>query len=400
MRPEASYRRHAVACLLVVAWVELFGGAAAPQTPQGAPGTRTCPAVKSVIDAASPSPWKVEAVNVKTKEPLTGVSFVDNRRGWVVGERKVYRTDDRGRTWEEVNLHAPQNYQTTRILFTSPSRGWAVLENTDFDPERRETWLMSTEDGGSTWRRNWRRKSAFEASIAFVDEEKGWIVHREFLPPRRYALKTLRTQDGGKTWRDVSEGLSKKLGDDGVCCPPKVTNLIAESEVAAVISTLSGRILFTKDGGDSWGEVESPCAGDGLRSPGAVFGRKGTDSYWLAEGARSLEGTWGKIYEQRRNGSWVRFDLPNFALADALYISSTHVLAAGSLIDPAEGRSQGSLLFSSDGGSTWSVVYRSDRSDSITALATTESKDVWAVGGNGLVLRLESLSKTVAATLP
>lgn len=139
--------------------------------------------------------------------------------------------------------------------------------------------------------------------------------------------------------------------------PPKVTNLIAESDGTALVSTLSGAIFSTKDGGASWDELESPCANNKLTSPGDL--RQEGDESVLAGGRRaSLEGTWGKIYEQQGNGSWVRYDLPDFALADALYVSPANVLAAGSLTNPAEGRSEGAILFSSDGGSIWSVVYR------------------------------------------
>jgi photosystem II stability/assembly factor-like uncharacterized protein len=390
MKLKDSYKHRTTICFLLGIWLGLFGGVSLSQTTEK-PGASKCSPVKSVINDDSGPFWKVTATNIKTKGSLTAVSFIDDQRGWVVGEKTAYQTDDGGRTWQAVKLSVPTDFHITKILFLSPSHGWAILENSSFDPEQRQVWLMSTEDGGLTWQPTSKWKGASEASISFASKDWGWLILNTFRPPRQYSFKLLRTEDEGKTWQDVSESLVKTLhADNEVCCPPRITNLIAESDVAATVSTMGGRLLSTRDGGHSWKEIKSPCAGDRPSNPGSIFGGNDAKFFWLAGGAFSFEGTWGTIYEQRAVDSWVRYDLPDFALSDALYVSTTNVLASGSIIDQTKGQGEGAILYSSDRGNTWSIIYRSGQVTSISSLTVTKSGRVWAVGEKGLVLRLES----------
>jgi photosystem II stability/assembly factor-like uncharacterized protein len=48
------------------------------------------------------------------------------------------------------------------------------------------------------------------------------------------------------------------------------------------------------------------------------------------------------------------------------------------------------LLVSSDGGRNWSVIYRNTKIKSINAIAAINSEFVWAVGDDGLILRVKS----------
>lgn len=122
------------------------------------------------------------------------------------------------------------------------------------------------------------------------------------------------------------------------------------------------------------------------------MGLKGDGSLWMAGGADSIEGVWGNIYERQNDGSWVRYDLPSFALADAAYVSESHVFVAGATLDRNRGRRRGTVLFSSDNGLTWTVIHRDDGVERIYALTALNPRRAWAAGSHGSIFRLEAVS--------
>lgn len=158
--------------------------------------------------------------------------FVNRDRGWVLGERKVMKTNDRGRHWREehelmglslqfptfldgdhiwlasqqgtiansidggehwnVSHDLPKNI--TDIFFTSPTLGWAVGEN---------GLIAHTEDGGLHWRKqeislpyDENRKQHPKLMDIFFINQAGWICGDNGL--------ILRTIDGGSSWTIIT----------------------------------------------------------------------------------------------------------------------------------------------------------------------------------------------------
>jgi photosystem II stability/assembly factor-like uncharacterized protein len=97
-----------------------------------------------------------------TSDRLNGVSFVDSRRGWVVGNGGVlYRTTNGGRSWALVQLST--SWELGAVAFSDAAHGWAIVHpHWDFHTASgagdKDGWgllqqlaLLRTVDGGSKW---------------------------------------------------------------------------------------------------------------------------------------------------------------------------------------------------------------------------------------------------------
>jgi photosystem II stability/assembly factor-like uncharacterized protein len=149
---------------------------------------------------------------VPTRHLLLGATFLDAQTGWLSGGGlTVLKTSDGGATWRAGTVFLPahaagqeqapvrteqhQDAQETRqvggrrlnaVWFASHDRGWAVGG---------EGVILSTGDGGRTWRPQASRVGDDLYDVKFFDEAEGWAVGRGGV--------MLHTRDGGRTWADT-----------------------------------------------------------------------------------------------------------------------------------------------------------------------------------------------------
>ena len=134
---------------------------------------------------------------------LSGLSFLDRKQGWAVGEfGTIWRTKDGGIQWEQMR-NAPTPAWLYDVHFIDDQRGWTV--------GRFET-VMRTEDGGESWthepmptlRRPFGLSLNFRA-VRFANPRQGWIVGQHG--------NILHSADGGKSWQREKLSMNEKLFD-------------------------------------------------------------------------------------------------------------------------------------------------------------------------------------------
>jgi len=107
--------------------------------------------------------------------------------------------------------------------------------------------LWTSEDEGRTWRNLTSLASYLPISSAFVQAPRSLFVASQ-------QNGILRSTDGGATWEVVSP----------------VTNVQAlallPDERLGWAGTSEGKLLTTQDGGNTWQEMDSPCAGEEILS--------------------------------------------------------------------------------------------------------------------------------------
>ncbi|MDF2605295.1 glycosyl hydrolase [Sphingomonas sp.] len=182
-----------------------------------------------------------------------------NIRGNVITGNGVYKSTDRGKTWQFAGLRDSQAIGRMVVHPTDPNTVFVAALGHPFgdNPER---GVYRTRDGGKTWQR-----------VLFVDQKTGaidvqmdpndpntlwagmWQVHRKpwTMESGGPGSGLYRSRDGGTTWEKVTgNGLPAGiLGRIGVApsADPK--------RVYALIEAAEGGLFRTDDGGASWQRI-------------------------------------------------------------------------------------------------------------------------------------------------
>jgi photosystem II stability/assembly factor-like uncharacterized protein len=303
--------------------------------------------------AAASNAWTVQTSG--TLAWLRAVYFLDAERGWAAGSKgALLSTTDGGRTWRK---HAPPTDDSLRdLFFTDAETGWLVCERNPFklaSLDESRAYLLKTTDGGATWSRvevtHGEDAGLILTRIVFADSQRGWAMGET---GALYA-----TRDGGATWSRQRV--------------PTQRLLLGASFLDATQGWLVGAgatILQTSDGGAQWqGAASLSNETARLNSVSFCDSRRG----W-AVGARgtvlaTLDGgrTW------RRQASNTDADL-----SDVSFLDAREGWAVGA---------NGAMLHTTDGGATWEAVPSGTRHP-LERLAFVSHARGWAVGFGGTII--------------
>jgi photosystem II stability/assembly factor-like uncharacterized protein len=228
---------------------------------------------------------------------LDGVFFADAQNGWAVGtseekQNTILHTSNGGVDWQEQGqgLYASWELEFFDVQFFDDQEGWALA--TDNFPSD-HIFLAHTTNGGSEW--NWVDTGIIgnmaigyalvQGELSFTDSQHGWavgglgqIVHttdggttwltqtltcgHPTCPMRLFALEMLddqegwiageglyHTSDGGANWDIVMEGTVGGEKD--------FHDMQFVDALNGWLAGARGRILVTRDGGDTWHEVDN-----------------------------------------------------------------------------------------------------------------------------------------------
>ncbi len=212
-----------------------------------------------------------------TKQLLTCLSFVDDRRGWAAGHGGIIvHTADGGNTWQIQRASSAENQPLLDIQFLSPEVGYACGAYDTF---------LSTADGGKTWTLSAPGSDNIYNSLAFLDEENGYLVG-EF-------GTVLRTTDGGKSWEQLDLG-----GFQG-----SLFGITLLSPQSILVYGIAGKVLRSEDGGRQWQDVSADQAKSLFR--GAVNGEKVV--LVGASGTRLVSEDGGKTFTKNLDKDFISF---------------------------------------------------------------------------------------------
>ncbi len=161
----------------------------------------------------------------KTTAPVRSdnihISFVDEKRGFLLSmgglgigphEKKVYGTQDGGKTWVELGAPPGKDFIAEGIAFRNPNEGWITGEyrGDDFFP------LYRTVDGGKTWKlqsfpipnNNADGCYANIQSPVFTGEyRKQGILSVQLIRGKVEMDVNYDSKDGGATWHLPASGI-------------------------------------------------------------------------------------------------------------------------------------------------------------------------------------------------
>ncbi|MBI3829934.1 MAG: hypothetical protein HY291_10480 [Planctomycetes bacterium] len=300
---------------------------------------------------------------------LNGVFFSDAKTGFIVGDQGLcLATADGGTTWEKRETGSGAILRDVR--FKDAQHGWACGDNDPAAPECRSGHVMmgpgikntmgtilSTEDGGKTWKNNWVA-SAFELPSIEVSTAPalqlgvgGAHGHIDG--------DILRSNDGGKTWggdRSFRGLFDIRALDEkhwiAVGAPVMVGFFPAPQ--SPLYLEKNCRVLFSKDGGKTWAPAKGSDGRTILR--GAAV-RTGSPCIAVGDkGSLAVSEDQGETWKAVDGGTQENLS------AVAYSGDGKAAVAVGS---------KGTALLSADGGKTWKPLESG---------STAVLKDVCAVG--------------------
>lgn len=305
--------------------------------------------------AAAEGAWRPQ--HSGTMAWLHGVYFLDAQRGWAVGGKgALLQTTDGGQTWRMQSR--PTDDALKDVYFTDAQNGWLVCERSVYQPATKEdprTYLMSTTDGGASWKRVKVSGLEVDARLVralFAADGRGWAFGEAG------ALYT--TRDHGLTWaRQRLPTRHLLLG-----------GAFLNSERGWLVGA-NATILQTADGGETWHECVV-MDDERVRFTAVTFvdARRG----WAV-------GAQGRIFSTLDGGRTWRVQTSNVEadLLDVKFTSAREGWACGT---------EGTLLHTTDGGAHWTPE-PSGTTHPLERLCFNGTSG-WAVGFGGTIITYDA----------
>ena len=186
--------------------------------------------------AAAAGEYSVESA--KASQSLLIDATHAGKRLVVVGDRgHILFSDDQGKTWTQARV--PTRQLLTAVFFLDDKRGWAVGHDAQ---------ILASNDGGATWSKQFEdlSREAPLLDVWFVDAQHGFAVGA-------YGA-LLETTDGGQQWQDVADRLDNP---DQL----HLNAITAVKEAGLFIVGEQGSMFRSSDNGQSWSRVEGPYEG-------------------------------------------------------------------------------------------------------------------------------------------
>ncbi len=328
--------------------------ALAPGTLEGAPNLpRLWP--------ADVEPDPIEATCDRSRDRLTGLAVIGADTLAATGARgTVFRGNDDGEDGDVADAGHEVNLE--RVQFTDESRGWAVggwLRDKRVAVCGGVGLILATDDGGRTWRPQWRAKGPWLYDLHFVTSQVGFVCGG-------YGT-VLKTIDGGATWHGpLATGTNDWL-----------YGIRFADERRGWAVGANEAILHTRDGGSTWQRQTA----DRWRRPRFVRERLRAVSFADAEHGWAVGGH-GTILHTGDGGShWKRQKLPlDDETADLLALRDVHFVDRD--VGWAVGEIGSVVLRTEDGGRHWALESTGFRGG-LFGVRAADCNRVWSVGEKG-----------------
>jgi photosystem II stability/assembly factor-like uncharacterized protein len=286
---------------------------------------------------------------------INKILFVNTTVGWMIGkEGIVLSSRDGGYTWKEQNSHTINNL--CEIYFIDENNGWiSGYKNT----------LLYTSNSGEEWQQidMFEDTTTINTDIFFINNQIGWLLNN--------AGNLYQTTDAGKSWDEIfvfpSDGWSKLIFFDAMN--------------GYAMQILGDELMKTSDGGQSWVSID-------LNFPNALMGIMVRDFHF----SERLTGYF--IYSWRSGGhmetatpvrktidggfNWTHQDSVMYPNLDRIYFYSSD---CGFLIGG------GAVYFTANGGKDWSYNATLTHSGWISDIFFFDNKIGWISSRDGTVYR-------------
>lgn len=311
---------------------------------------RNEPAPGTATPTATPAPVSIPGVLTKPpgRIPMPSsaqLSAASSAAIWtIVYYQYLYRSIDRGITWEQRPVPAASKFFGPDISFVSATEGWfSVSGQPTGDCTAESIAIWHTTDAGVTWQplgSNGIAASQCKQGLSFVDSMHGYLDAWD-----NHAAVIYRTADGGRTWT-ASNALPTPPSFKTVCdCIRMRAGLVRDFGSTLLVAARQQAgpgtqyVYRSTDGGATWTYLASAPEPDG----NVVFV---TATRWikLSGSGQSTETTDGGV-------SWHRYasDYSQAAPVAADFVFADSQVGYGTV--------RGEIARTVDGGLHWTWIH-------------------------------------------
>jgi photosystem II stability/assembly factor-like uncharacterized protein len=328
----------------------------------------------ATLASAGKTGWSWHETPTGSTASLRGVSAVSATTAWTSGATStggvVFRTVDRGATWQNVSPTGPATLQFRDIEAFDADR--AVVLSAGVGTDSR---IYVTADGGAHWTLAFQNEdpNAFYDCMTFFDSKRGLALSD---PPDGVKFRILATSNGGRTWSVVNPS--------GM--PPALTGEFAFAASGQCLTSAHGhrawfgtggaeqaRVFKSSDRGQTWSVSATPMNSGPFAGIFALAFR--SQQHGLAVGGDfTLPTASPDNFALTRDGgdSW---NLLSAANAPPEYRSGATWVTGNSAVVVGPSGSD----FSTDGGDTWEGL----DDGSLHTVDCASPNACWASGANG-----------------
>ncbi|MEM6336544.1 MAG: hypothetical protein AAF752_08250, partial [Bacteroidota bacterium] len=205
-----------------------------------------------IVSAQTPA---LEPQDSGSEQLFIAVSAPDAETAWIAGTSGTFgRTVDGGATWMLSTVPGADSLQFRDVHAVDANQAYLLSIGTGTDSR-----VYKTNDAGTTWSLVYTNDEAegFLDCMDFWDADHG-LVYGDNVGGR---LTLLTTDDGGMTWRRVpGEALPPALDSEGgFAASGTCVHTMGNAEAwVALGNAAEGRLLHTMDRGVSWAVYTSP----------------------------------------------------------------------------------------------------------------------------------------------
>jgi photosystem II stability/assembly factor-like uncharacterized protein len=293
------------------------------------------------------------------------VYFLTENKGWIAGsDGTLLSTVDGGKTWKKAEDFTGDTIR--EVYFTGENDGWLLCERNIYSlGASAPSYLLKTSDGGAHWEHIEFAGDKREriAKIFFNEKGAGAAIGES---GAYFALA-----DDKKTWKRKPSTVRYLLLD----------GIFTDDSHGAMVGA-GGTILFTEDAGFTWNKAG--ISGDSNAKLNSVF--------FINQKTGWAVGTEGKIYQTFNGGKVWREQNSNTVkdLTDVFFRNTAEGWAVGN---------EGLILHTTTAGNIWTIIEPKvkHRLEKIFFIG----KKGWAVGFGGTILSYsEGAAKNNESSIP
>ena len=156
------------------------------------------------------NPYVAMIVDVKFFDEMNGVVFAGSDAAIERSHALIVTTNDGGKTWRKAWESTRPFELTWKGSFPSRDVGYATVQSNDPDAANTQRYVVKTTDGGRSWHELplVANHGVSEFGIGFVDANVGWVGTTK---------GGFETHDGGATWAPVT--LGRNVNKFRITCP-------------------------------------------------------------------------------------------------------------------------------------------------------------------------------------